>query len=379
MSAPSATKIFVIGGTGAQGLPVVRGLVSDGKYSCRILTRDSNSPRAKGLLALGNIELFEGSFMNEEDLRRGYRGCDGAYINIDGFNCGEKTETFWAMRAYELAIEDGGIRFFVYGNLDYVYRKSGYNPIFRTGHYDGKGRVGEWVLAQHASNRELYSDRYKMGVALFTLGPYIEMTISRGSPMTPSVEEDEDGEKALTWRVPLGAEGAVVHVALDDCAHYVRWLFENPSRANGMNLEVAVEHIKYAELAKAFERVTGHRARFIDVDMDTYWRTGPMSAYADNLAGYGADRNDPATMTVKQNFTGFWNMWRHSGNNRGIIQRNYALLDEIHPHRIRSAEEFLRKQNESGLKAGKGSLWERVQPEKIAPVLKNHEDGRRAS
>ena len=81
-------------------------------------------------------------------LREGFRGCDGAFINIDGFNTGEKTETYWAIRSYEIAIEEG-IKFFVYGNLDYVLKKSGYDSRFRTGHYDGKGRMAEWVLFQN--------------------------------------------------------------------------------------------------------------------------------------------------------------------------------------------------------------------------------------
>lgn len=132
MSTQHASKIFIIGGTGAQGIPVITSLVADKKYSVRVLTRDPTSPRAKALLALGNVELVEGTFADETDLRNGYRGCDGAFVNIDGFNCGEKNETYWAIRAYELAIEEG-IKFFVYGNLDYSLRKSGYDRRFRTG------------------------------------------------------------------------------------------------------------------------------------------------------------------------------------------------------------------------------------------------------
>ena len=132
MSTQHTSKIFIIGGTGAQGIPVITSLVADKKYSVRVLTRDPSSPRAKALLALGNVELVEGTFADETDLRNGYRGCDGAFVNIDGFNCGEKNETYWAIRAYELAIEEG-IKFFVYGNLDYSLKKSGYDRRFRTG------------------------------------------------------------------------------------------------------------------------------------------------------------------------------------------------------------------------------------------------------
>src|SRR5882757_5644674 len=173
MSSHTTSKIFIIGGTGAQGIPIVRALVAAKKYSVRVLSRDSTSPRAKALLALDNVSILEGSFADEAILREGFRGCDGAFINIDGFNTGEKTETYWAIRSYEIAIQEG-IKFFVYGNLDYALKKSGYDSRFRTGHYDGKGRMSEWILFQNRTNKS------RMGAAVFTSGPYIEMVISPG-------------------------------------------------------------------------------------------------------------------------------------------------------------------------------------------------------
>lgn len=360
MSNHHTSRIFVVGGTGAQGLPVVRALVADGKYSVRALSRDPASRRAKELLSLGNVSILEGTFADEAILREGFRGCDGAYINIDGFNTGEKTEMYWAIRSYEIAIEEG-VKFFVYGNLDYALKKSGYDSNFRTGHYDGKGRIGEWILFQNQVNKD------RMGAAIFTTGPYMEMAISAGTPMTPSVVNG-----VVTWRVPLG-NGAVPHVALEDCGFYVRWLFDNPGRANGMNLEVAIEHVEYQKLAEAFERATGHSARYVDVDLETYWN-GPLKAAAVLPAGYNADPKDKSTMSFRDNFTGFWNIWKY-----GIIQRDYALLDEIHPNRIRTVEQWLRREDELGKVRGEGSLWERLQPEnlsKLPPILKVAEDKR---
>src|ERR1700752_3914985 len=153
MSSHTTSKIFVIGGTGAQGIPIIRALVADKKYSVRFLSRDSASRRATDLLALGNVSILEGTFADEATLREGFRGCDGAYINVDGFNTGEKAEIYWAIRSYEIAIEEG-IKFFVYGNLDYALKKAGYDSKFRAGHYDGKGRIGEWVLWQNQLNKD---------------------------------------------------------------------------------------------------------------------------------------------------------------------------------------------------------------------------------
>ncbi|TVY82278.1 NmrA-like family domain-containing protein [Lachnellula suecica] len=355
MSSQNVSKIFIIGGTGAQGIPVIRSLVSDKKYQSRVLTRDATSPRSKLLQAFGNVEFLEGSFADETILRDGFRGCDGAFVNIDGFNTGEKTEIYWAIRSYELALE-AGVKFFVYGNLDYALKKAGYDSKFRAGHFDGKGRIGEWILFQNQHNRN------KMGAALFTTGPYIDMVVSGGTVMTPTVE---DG--VVTWRVPLG-DGAVSHVALDDCGYYVRWLFDHPERSNGLDLEVAIADIPYSELAAAFENVTGHLAQYIDTDLDTHFAT----ELANLPAGYNADPNDKSTMSFRENFTGFWNIWKYR-----VIRRDYKFLDEIHPDRIKSAEEWFRMEDKKGRAQGKGTLWERVQKHNLKSVLKMSEDGRK--
>jgi len=242
------------------------------------LSRDAGSPRAESLLALGNVSILEGTFADEKILREGFRQCDGAYVNIDGFNTGEKTE----------------------------------------------------------------ANGHRMGAAIFTSGPYMEMAFS---PMTPMVPTIEDG--VMTWRVPLG-KGAVVHVSLEDCSYYVRWLFDNPDRANGMDLEVAIEHVRYADLAAAFEKVTGHSAQYIDTDFDVYFG-GPLNPAVDRPAGYNADPDDKSTMSFRESFTGFWNMWKYD-----VIKRGFALLDEIHPNRIKTVEQWLLRQEELGRERGTG-------------------------
>ncbi len=113
---------------------------------------------------------------------------------------------YWAIRAYELALEEG-VQMFIYGNLDYVYKKSGFKPEFRCGHYDGKGRIAEWILFQNQTNSE------RMKAAVFTSGPYMEMAIYARAAMSPVIQ---DG--IVTWRLPLN-DGAVPHFALEDGGH----------------------------------------------------------------------------------------------------------------------------------------------------------------
>lgn len=160
----------------------------------------------------------------------------------------------------------------------------------------------------------------------------------------PAIEEG-----IVSWRVPLG-EGAVAHVALEDCAYYARWLFDNPARADGLNLEVAIEPVAYADLAAAFQRVTGRPARYIDTPLDAYFN-GPYRQVADRPAGYNADPHDKSTMSFKDNSTGFWNQWKHN-----IITRDYAMLNEIHPGRIKTVEAWLRREERRGRDLGMGGF-----------------------
>jgi hypothetical protein len=361
--------IAIIGATGAQGIPVVRDLVQSGEYTVRALTRDPTSTRFKEIQGFGppgSVEPVVGSFASEDCLRAVFRGAWGAFVNIDGFNCGEKTETYWSMRAYELAIEEG-IKFYVFGNLPYGYKLGGYDPKFRCGHVDAKGRIGEWILAQN----EHVSRHHGMRAALFTTAPYMETVISANTPKSPRIE---DG--VVTWRVPLG-DGAIPEVALDDCGYYVKWLFDHPDRANGMDLDVAIEPVSYHKLAEAFTKVTGKLAKYIDTSFEDYFAAFPV---ADDPAGYNADPKDPATMRWRDNFRGWWNTFRHTTpDNKGIWVKPYDLLDEIHPNRIRSIEEWLKVEDKKGRDLGLGTLWERVQPDRIKTVLKILEDNRQGS
>ena len=162
--------------------------------------------RVRGLMTLAlfsnQAERVRQCFALLRALRDRLRQSAPAGIGLDELSMGMSGD-------FEIAIEEG-VKFFVYGNLDYGLKKAGYDSKYRVGHYDGKGRIAEWILLQNQANSA------RMGAAIFTSGPYIEMTISPLTPMAPSVE---DG--VVTWRVPLG-DGAVPHVSLEDCGYYVR-------------------------------------------------------------------------------------------------------------------------------------------------------------
>ena len=159
-------------------------------------------------------------------------------------------------------------------------------------------------------------------------------------------------EGVFQFIAPLGSNGAVPLIHLEDLGSYARWLFDNGSvpGINGMNLEVATAHVDWNNLAATFSKITGHKAVYVDVTMEDYFdKFYPAGSKAvKRKIGSMAPRDDATLQTWGQNFSGFWNLWRYSGGNRGIIQRDYDLLDKILPNRVRTVREWMEKVNYDG-------------------------------
>jgi hypothetical protein len=141
---------------------------------------------------------------------------------------------------------------------------------------------------------------------------------------------------------PLGS-GHVVLIHLEDLGLYARWLFDHRKEANGLNLEVATEHVSWPALVAAFIKVTGKKAEYLDVSSEDYFNLYYPAGTKVVDRKIGSDRKDPTLQTWRQNFGGFWNMWKYTHANGGNITRDYALLDRILPQRMRTVEDWMRK------------------------------------
>ena len=124
-----------------------------------------------------------------------------------------------------------------------------------------------------------------------------------------------------------------------------------------MNLETAIDHINYTDWQRHSKRSPAIAARYIDTDLGDYWN-GPLNGLAELPAGYNADPSDKSTMSFRENFTGFWNMWKARIHHQGLRP---ARRDP--PDRIKSAEEWLRREDRwdetrQGQPLGEGSAGE---------------------
>ncbi|PYH94561.1 NAD(P)-binding protein [Aspergillus ellipticus CBS 707.79] len=330
--------ILVIGGTGAQGIPVVKALSSDSQYAIRVLTRDPTSPESTQLSALPNVTLIQGNTYSEPTLRHALRdgAIDTIFANTNGFAIGEKAEIYWGIRLYELAREYR-VRHFIYAGLEYASKLGGFDPKYRCGHLDAKGKVVEFLSAQPTT---------PMTWSVLTSCMYVEALTEFLRPVP-----DPKDPGLLVFAVPLG-QGKCPLIYLEDYGRYVRWMVDHPGDSSGLVLHVATEDIGWGELVETFRELTGKRAVYRDVSLEEYFSSG-IFRIPEAKVGRAMDSGDDTLVTYRENFSGFWNTWKDD-----LTKRDYALLDRILPTRVKSIREWMELVGYTG---------------KHAPVLKDYQ------
>lgn len=141
---------------------------------------------------------MEGSQDQQKDLHRAFDGVYGAWVNMDGFTLGEKSELFYGIRAYEIA-RHHGVKHFVWANTDYAVKKAGWDEKYHWGHNDAKGRVGDLILSHGQET---------MKTSLLTTGPYMDMLFD--GMYVP--KEQADG--SFVWANPASESCFIVSHAL---------------------------------------------------------------------------------------------------------------------------------------------------------------------
>ncbi|KAL3427435.1 NmrA family protein [Phlyctema vagabunda] len=329
--------VLVIGGTGAQGRPVVHALTEDRKYNVHVLTRSAKSTAALEVASCPGVTIIEGDSYDDATLYAAYTGIDLTYVNLNGAALGEKGEIYWGMRIFEIARECG-VKHFVWGSLPYVLKLGNFESRFRTGHLDGKGKVADFLISQ---------PKEPMAWTILTSCMYLQMFSEFLAPYP-----DSDAPDTLVFAAPVG-KGSPPMIHLPDLGRYARWVFDTPEKSNGLNLEIATENIRWDHLAKTFSEVTGKKAVFKDLTLDEYFASAERPA-PDRKIGHQVDPLDPTLQTWRDDFSGFWNTWKADN-----VRYNYSVLDEILPTRVKTLKEWMEITGYKGERA---------------PVLKDYPD-----
>lgn len=259
-------------------------------------------------------------------VRAAFSGAQLAFVNLNSWALGIKNEIFWGIRIFELAVQCG-IDHYIWSSLDNFFLDTKYDDDLRVGHYYGKGHVEQWMRALPQT---------PMKWSVISTSPYIE---SLTQTWHPRILEDGTREFAL----PLG-DGAVPFTCIEEIGYMARWVYEHPEESAGLNIKMAVEHVSLPMLAGAFTSATEKPATSKNISIDEWLHAGPMQSSLEYKMGTKSEpEDDPSLLTVEQNFSAWMRLYQRCGGNNGILQRDYALLDRIHPGRVKSLREWMVK------------------------------------
>ncbi|KAF7344188.1 NmrA domain-containing protein [Mycena venus] len=341
----STTKvILVIGATGAQGLAVVDALLgpdADGKpspYSVRALTRDPAGQRALELRARGVecvrgrfhflivvvyfADPLAGSFEDQEAVSKALEGVYGVWVNTDGFTVGEIREIYAGMLIFEAAKRTKSLRHYVWSSVPYASKLGGFKPQYRAGHMNGKSLVADWLRGQAST----VSNDALTWTIVETL-PYTEML---ACGLFEPLNVRADG--TVVFAAPAG-RARVPLVALKDLGWWARYTFDHRAETSGQDLAIGSHVVSWDEIVKTFTKVTGKPAVYKAQSIEEWWAN----------FGDGVNRSiGTGSMTVKQNFSGFWNTFADE-----LVPRNMDWIRSVHPG-TQTLEDWMRQNNYTG-------------------------------
>lgn len=161
-------------------------------------------------------------------------------------------------------------------------------------------------------------------------GPYMDSLAQLLRP-----RQDADG--TYVFSAPLGQEGAMPMIYLQDFGRYVLWVLQHPERSAGMTIGVATEHVTFPHLVESFTAVTGKPARYEDLPVEE-WVQRVFGGLPNGINTKIGGSDDDTLMTYGDNFSHWMNVYKAN-----VIKKDYALLDEILPDRVKSVGEWIQR------------------------------------
>lgn len=146
-------------------------------------------------------------------------------------------------------------------------------------------------------------------------GPYLDMLTVVFAPFNVR----EDGTRVFTF--PIGDEGRLPLIALDDIGWWVRYIIDSPAETSAKSIGISSEIATGQEVVDAFKNATGLPAVYKPLSMDDYFELW------DNRDVPAASALQGGT-TWQQLFRGLFAVWRDN-----IVTRNRDMewIKSVHP------------------------------------------------
>lgn len=248
--------IAVLGATGAQGGGLVRSILADrsGQFAARAITRNSGSPKAKELAALG-AEVVEADLDNEASLRQVFDNAHGVYV-VTNYWEQRGPEQMQARTAAEMELEqagnaaraakNAGARQVIWSTLEDT------RPFFGLGGERVPTLEGGKYTVPHFDAKAEADELFRTArVPTTFLRPSMFFSVF-GQILRPHRDEQE----RLVLAAPF-ADSRVSGIAPEDIGRTALGIFRRGDELIGETISIAGDHLTGAEYAAAISEAIG--------------------------------------------------------------------------------------------------------------------------
>ncbi|KAL3477793.1 hypothetical protein BJX99DRAFT_121835 [Aspergillus californicus] len=246
--------LTVFGATGRQGGSVIRTVLADSalskQFKLRGITRDINKPDAKALTAQG-VEMLSADMTSPQSLTQALKDSHSIFLVTNPTFTENSSFELTQGKAVADAAQQVGVQHLIFSSLLNVTETTG-GRLKNVPHFDQKAQVEAYIRS--------------LGLpATFVLPGYFMSNYTD----LGMIRRGEDGVFGLAYPVGEGARFPLVDVDTD-MGKYVAAALKNPEKTQGSRVPAAADYYTPPRILKEFEEVTGHKARFVQVDSETY-------------------------------------------------------------------------------------------------------------
>lgn len=252
--------IAVVGATGAQGGGLVRAILNDtnGGFTVRAITRDVQSDKAKGLVALG-AEVVAADLDNPETLRKAFAGAYGVFCLTNFWEHFSPERELAQAKAQAQAAKQAGLQHVIWSTLEdtrkWVPLSDNRMPTlmgkYKVPHFDAKGEADGEFTKLGVPATFLLTSFYWDNLIHFGMGP----------------KKGPDGTLAFT--LPMG-DKKLPGIAAEDIGKCALGIFKKGREYIGKTVGIAGEHLTGMQIAAALAKALGQSVRYNAVTPEVY-------------------------------------------------------------------------------------------------------------
>ncbi|KAH8113593.1 NmrA-domain-containing protein [Phellopilus nigrolimitatus] len=229
--------IVVTAATGAQGSSVVDYLLKDGSFRVRAVTRNTDSEKARALVARG-AEVVSANYNDPEAVRKAFEGAYGVFGNTTYWEAmNANTETEHGKMLVDAA-KAAGVKHFVWSTLEHS----------DVPHGESKALVDDYLQSSGLPRTSLVTAFYYENFYIFP---------------DMALKKNEAGKLVAHWPL-LWTDGPLGAFSVAETGAYVLAAFKNPKEWIGNDIRLLSEIINPRGFVETLRRVSGADVELIE-------------------------------------------------------------------------------------------------------------------